>query len=305
MLGKVTGNEKRRAASVGAVCGGGASTAGRIAVWSAVLLSGCGVTMEDVVNPEETLRPKRYFPHEEVNLSPARLEERMAEIDKSFAEPRTPAKVEYSYETSRLSISPENNFGALWRGARACAWLAVNHPERNERKKFADEGVAMGRAAVRRTSNRAEPFYYLSLCLLARLEIGEHPESGDVEEAEVNLKIAQVLDESLDHCGPDRALAELLVRTEDRPLLGVTSARTGLHGVQGAIEHLKAAIQKCGDYGENHLALARAHIALKEHDLARVELDEVMASSSPADRSAEHDRWLREASDLLGDLQGK
>ena len=45
----------------------------------------------------------------------------MKSIDEHYVEPRTPAKVEYSLETALASISRANDFGALWRAARACA----------------------------------------------------------------------------------------------------------------------------------------------------------------------------------------
>ena len=110
------------------------------------LLAGCELfpSLDDVVAPE--------LKYEEANLTPQALDERTKEIDTSYAEPRTPTKVQLSYETSLVSISRVNNYEALWRGARACAWLAFNHPTRSARKEYATKGVEFGRAATKRLS---------------------------------------------------------------------------------------------------------------------------------------------------------
>jgi hypothetical protein len=263
------------------------------------------VEVRDLAPGEQAFDPKGYFPHETTDLSPAMLQARMDEIDKNFEEPRSSAKVAYSYETCRLSISRVNDYGALWRGARACSWLAVNHPDRSQRLKFAEEGAAMGRAAVRKTSTRVESFYYLALCQIALLDLSSYRKKGAVEEIETNLKIAIVLDETFDHCGPHRFFGHLLADTHDSPLLGVTSLKRKAQGVQGALEHMRKATESCPEYGENHLALAQVLIQAEQFDLARAQLEHVIASEVPEDRSAEHETWLEDANELLMDLQGK
>ena len=270
---------------------------------AAVSLTGCGMTLSDFMEPED-LANERRLRYEETDLSTALLAERMKSIDESFEEPRTPAKVAYSLETCRASISRGNDFGALWRGSRACAWLAKHHPSSFARSDYARLGTKMGREAILRGAQRAETFYYLALCLRARMEQGEFFSDGRFEETESRLKMAKALDPTLDNCGPDRHLGELLLSVVPYPLVNATS-QSGSSGVAAALEHLRAARDNCARVGENHLAYARGLAKARRFVEARQEIDQVLASKAPRDYSADHQRWLEEANELLVDLQGK
>jgi hypothetical protein len=268
------------------------------ALMAAALVAGAGcggidafhTDMEDIVEPSR-------LKYEETNLSPSALDDRMREIDASFAEPRTPAKVYLSYETSIQSISKVNGYAALWRGARACVWLAMNHSDRGERKRFAEAGISMGREAVKRSSNIVEPYYYLALSLGVFAELKGTPTRDTVREMRDMIVMAMALDEKYDDCGPHRFLGLLMVKSEGYPLYAVGTPEQGL-------KHLEMAVKECPDYGENHLSYAEA-LKQEGHDaLAREELEKVIASARPKDRSAEHDAWLERANDLLQDLQG-
>jgi tetratricopeptide (TPR) repeat protein len=259
-------------------------------------LAGCGV--EQAVDPEILLDP-HGFSYESADLTPSRLEERMKDIDKAFEEPRSPGSVLLSFEKSRNSISHVNSYAALWRGTRACAWLAMNEPEHSRRKKFALEGISMGNAAARKVSNRAESYYYLALCQQALQDLrGIGFSEGLLQEIEKNLNLAIALDESLDHCGPHRQLGNLQAQVDRYPLLGIG-------GLDEALEHLKKSTEVCPEYGENHLAYAQLLIQAHQYDLARAQLEKVMDSRIPKDRSAEHEGWLTQATELLSNLQGK
>lgn len=287
MLAIRKGSEGGRWALVAIVLLAGASLAG---------LAGCGI--QDAVDPEPILDP-HLLTYERANLTASRLEGRMNEIDKAFEEPRSPGSVLLSYEKSQSSISQVNNYDALWRGTRACAWLAMNEPERSRREKFAQEGIKMGTTAAQKLSNRVESYYYLALCQEALVDLrGITLSAGLLTEIEKNLSLAIALDEAFDHCGPHRQLANLQVRVERFPLFGIG-------GIDDALEHLKKSTEVCPEYGENHLAYAQALAHAEKYDLARTELEEVMSSRIPKDRSSEHEGWLTKANELLIDLQGK
>lgn len=262
-------------------------------------LSGCGVgqNVGEALNPEPALDPYALS-HERHGLTPARLEERMKEIDLNFEEPRTPARVFLSYEISQASISQANNYEALWRGARACAWLGANEPEPARREKFARDGVRMGLEAVRKLSNRVEPYYYLALSQMALLDLSGMFSRQPLNEIDKNLKVAIAIDETFDHCGPHRALGRILLRAEPYPLLAIG-------GLGEAEAHLRKAVGACSEYGENHLTYALVLIEAEKYDLARAELEQVMSSKVPRDRSSEHDAWLNQANELLVKIQGK
>jgi tetratricopeptide (TPR) repeat protein len=268
----------------------------------AAILAGCG--LGTLVEPERALSTRPQTHYETTNLAPRLLEERIQEIDASFTEPRTPAKVALSLETSLASISPINGYAALWRATRACAWLAENHTDPRQRGEYAEQGYGLGASAVEKVSNRVESFYYLARCQMALAEYSRMSRRRSLNEAENNLKIALALDPSFDSCGPDRSLGELLTIAHEDSLATVRS-QDGRRGVRGAVEHLEKATNDCPDYGANRLAYAQALLVAKEYDHARAELEAVLASSTPVDRSGEHDRWLGEANELLIDLVGK
>ncbi len=252
-------------------------------------MPGCGLApdMEDIME-----RPLKY---EVKELTPQALGERMKQIDDNYAEPRTPGKVFLSYETSMDSISPVNGYTALWRGARACAWLAEHVEGKSKRVEHALNGIAMGREAIKKDSARVEPYYYLAMCY-AQLADARRDASKDLlKEMKFRMEFACSIDEKFDSCGPHRFLGTLMAETHEYTLYAI--------GTLGeALKHLKTAVQLCPDYGDNHLAYAKGLIEDGEPEEARAELEKVLACPRPPDRSAEHDEWISEATKMLRDL---
>jgi hypothetical protein len=267
-----------------------------LAVLAAGVAGGCGgidayaPEMDDIVRPSQ-------LKYEETDLTPTALADRMREIDEAYAEPRTPAKVSLSLETSIHSISNVNGYAALWRGARACAWLARNLNDRGQRETFALKGISMGREAARKASTNVESFYYLGLCLGAFAELKGTPPRDIVREMRDMMQMAMALDPKFDYCGPHRFLGLLMIESEAYPLYAVGTAEQGL-------KHLETATRACPDYGENHLVYARALAEEDQPELARAEAEKVLQSAKPKDLTAEHDRWLEEANEILQGLQG-
>jgi hypothetical protein len=245
-------------------------------------------TVDEVVD-----KPLAY---EEAKLGPQALADRMEEIDSSYAEPRTPSKVQYSYETALASISRENGYDALWRGARACAWIGLNDPDRSRRVEYAKKGILMGKEAIRRTSTKVESHYYYALSLGALADTQRNQvDRNFVRQMRDEVVIAKAIDESYDHCGPLRFLGQMMVETDGYHIWQVGSMEQGQ-------ELLKRATELCPDFGENHLAYAKALIKDELPDKARAPLEKVLACPRPKDYSAEHEAWLEEATSLLTDL---
>jgi hypothetical protein len=284
---------------------GGLSLAGLslAAFLAGLTLGGCGGLDLLAPNMEDIVEANRLH-FEETDLAPSVLEGRMKEIDEAYAEPRTSAKVAYSYETCVTSISRVNNYAALWRGARACAWLAENSPDRSKRDEYAMKGIAMGKEAVKRisairqASSRPEPDYYFALCIASWADLHRPPSSETLRRMKDHMSMALAFDEKYDYAGPHRFMGQLMVKTDPYPTYAVGSLKEGL-------EHLKKATLLYPDYGENHLAYAEALKGDGQNDLARAELERVIASVKPQDRSTEHDAWLTRANEMLQDLQGK
>jgi hypothetical protein len=262
------------------------------------VLAAAGCRGIDVLAPQIPEIVGDPFHYEVKNLSAAQLEEGMKAIDLNYQEPRSLAKVNHSYADCLQYISKENDYAALWRGARACAWIALNESlPRSERKKYAMDGVKIGREAVLKTSAKAEPHYYLALCMGAFSDISGSATREWVREIAYHTKMALELDERFDNCGPHRVLGQLMVKTDEYPTYAVGTLEQGLI-------HLQKATVLCPDYGENHLVYAKALRLDNQVDQARAELEKVVASPKPRDRSAEHQAWLEDANRLLTDIQG-
>lgn len=271
------------------------SDAGRLLFLSlfallALLVAGC-VSVEEVIEEK--------YPLDELAqpLSAGALDKRMSLIDEQFGEPRTPASVAHSLETAEGSISPNNDYDALWRGIRACAWLTQNHPDRAEREKFGEKGIRMGKKAINieKLTVRPEPWYYLALCMGAYFDVKGTPDVSSVREMRDHAKMAAALDETFDHCGPHRFLGKLITETADTPGYAQAPFQTGL-------DHLRTAVQLCPDFPENHLFLAEALIEYGKDEEAAQVLDRVLKLGPPPDHLVEHRNWLNRAAELLNEV---
>jgi tetratricopeptide (TPR) repeat protein len=251
-----------------------------------VALSGCGLApeLEDVLNPPN-------LKYEVKSLTPAALDERIRKIDESYSEERSRGRVLTSYELCLDSISPGNGYAALWRGARACYWLAENSPVKSEREEYAIKGIAMGKEAIKKASNLVESHYYLALCYAAVADIRRQANRELLTTMRDRMLMAKSIDEKYDYCGAHRFLGELMVQTDPYPLYAIGSIDEGL-------AHLKKAVELCPEYGENSLAYAKGLHAAELDTQAMEQLDKVLASPRPKDRTVEHQAWLEEAAKL-------
>lgn len=262
-----------------------------------VILAFAGCKEVDGLVELEDMLERNKLKYEPAELSGASLEKRMKEIDDAYAEPRTWAKVSLSLETSLLSISPQNGYAALWRGARACAWLSRNAATRSDKEDYSLLGIAWGKEAIKRDSTRPESYYYLGLSEGLLLEEREYKLPKFLRDMKGNLLMADQIDANLDYCGPKRALGRLLVQARKYPLYPIGDYAQG-------VEYLEAATQDCPTFGENYLALAEALIDGGDYQRARTLLNQMVAMPGPPDHSADHEHWLARASDLLNDLPG-
>lgn len=274
-----------------------ASVAG---VLASIVLAGCTggvalVTIDDVMDPQK-------YRFEEQDLTASKLAKRMKEIDEQYSETRTTKKVELSLETAELSISRANDYAALWRGARACHWLATNaNLPLEEREEYALKGYAMSRRCQEdaSASTQVEPWYYGALNIGAycslRHQAGSIPSSRLLRKAKEWAKVAWVLDETFDYAGPHRFLGKIIVETSGSLTHEIGSFEEGLG-------HLRRAVELSPEYAENHLFLAEALAEDGEDEAAREALEKVLRSRAPPDHSVEHDAWMKEATALLARL---
>ena len=261
-----------------------------------VVAGGCDYVAE-VEAPIEQLERRPVLQYEIAQLVPSALERRMQDVDEHFAEPRTLAGVALSLETAEHSISPENGYAALARGARACAWLAEHSLTAADRKKYALRGMAFGFEAVERASTSVESYYYYAKNLAAFLRIKNYERTDLIRSLHSHLLMARQLDPGFDHCGPDRELAKFYAATRKLTSLGLGS-------LGKAEDLLQSAIDQCSSFGANYLVLAEILIERQDEGRARAVLDQLMDLPNPPDHAVEHQRWLARASELLGELPG-
>jgi len=258
----------------------------------ALTASGCAYNEATAVSGTE--------PKANLNVAPLPvtvLKERIEEIDQSYAEPRTIYRVSHSLGASKDSVSPGNNYQSLWRGVRACSWLALNHENPAEKKKYALEGVYLGREARQKTSVQVEAYYYSAICIGALLETIKEPRSKLLREMKYCLEVAHELDGSHDHGGPARVLGSLIVGASDYDFVGFS-----VGGLEEGIAMLEAACSKAPTFGENWLLLAKALADAEEYQRALTAIEKVFAAEIPADYSVEHKNWLIQAQELKSEI---
>ncbi len=257
------------------------------ALGASVLLSGCFLFQKVVVEP---------FAYQVSGLSPEEIAQNTGEADALYRSPRTPERVEKSYQVALGSISPSNGYSGLWRSARAAAWLADHLPEADLREFYAHQGIAAGREAIRLAPEPAESHYYLALSLGRLSKIKKTPEF--IEEMAREAEKALQIDERFDRAGPHRFLGLLHLRTQDQPFIGFGD-------LDVALEHLERAVELFPGDAENRLAYAEVLIEDEDYEAARKELDAALASKPPGDYEAEHRQWLQEAKELKEKIRGR
>jgi hypothetical protein len=176
------------------------------------LAGGCG-TPVDVMAPDlDTMMNEHHLQYETQDLTAQALEDRIKEIDGYYAEPRSFGKLLTSYETCLKSISAVNDYAALWRGARACAAIALDRNEvRSRRMEYAGKGIGLAREAMRKTSHRVEPYYYHALCLSAVADLRQDATRDQLRRMRDDMMLAKSIGE------PPGARPGLRRRKRDRP----------------------------------------------------------------------------------------
>jgi tetratricopeptide (TPR) repeat protein len=218
------------------------------------------------------------------------------EADRLFAKPRSPDRVEGSYEAAMASISPANGYRGLWQAARAADWLAANLQDKARREHFARQGVAAAREATRLAPDRVESWYYLAQNLGQLSDLRQTPRL--VPEMAQAAERARAIDPKFDRAGPDRFLGLLNLETEGNPIVGYGD-------FDKAVEHFRSAVNLFPDDAENRVAYARALVKDEDYEEARKQLDAALASKPPPGLEEEHGRWLNEARELRAKIEKK
>jgi hypothetical protein len=167
------------------------------------------------------------------------------------------------------------SFEALWRLARAYAWLGDDAASNSALVVYAQKGVDYAQKAVAVDGARVEGQYYLGTTLgqyVYAEKVKGRPMVPQVLEA---AKKAVAANEKYDHAGPVRLLGSLKAQAPEPPM------SVGDH--EEGIKILGKAVQMAGAYPLNHLLYADGLLVAKDLDQAEREYRIVLnAPDSPA-----------------------
>jgi tetratricopeptide (TPR) repeat protein len=147
--------------------------------------------------------------------------------------------------------------------ARAAFERAEFSTNDTERAALAVQGIAACRKLIARDPKSAPGHYYLGLNLgqMARTKLLGALKI--VDEMEREFKTARVLDQQLDHAGPDRCLGLLYY---EAPAIGSVGSRSK------ARKHLERAAELAPDFPPNRLSLAEAYFKWRDKNPLKREL---------------------------------
>jgi hypothetical protein len=239
------------------------------------LTSGASVAATEL--PEEPERLLAYADQETAKDSRLGAENALIAVDKILA-------------------SDPKSHEALWRGARACAWLAQEVTDGPHREAYSQRGMDYAKRAVEAEPKRVEGYYYLgiNIGLYATTKTFGRSLVPKVRDA---AQEAVKADESYDHAGPLRLLGSVFVKAPPWP--------ASIGDVDEGQKHLSRAVQIARDYPENHLLFGDA-LASDDHPSDAIrEYKLVLSAPSQPEWAHRLERWKREAKEGIKKLTKK
>lgn len=261
----------------------------------------CTVLMTGCFGPKirfAQLGPDRILTDAEVE----KVRVMVSEADRLWLDRGTPGSAEKALDTLResLKLAP-HNIQALWRAARACAWVAERVGDAKDKvlqAKLADEGIGYAQRATFVDSDRKQGYYYLALCYAMRADAT--PSNG-LALVPLMVKALKKADEpvggGLDYSGPDRVLGQIYLNAPPWP--------TSVGDVEEAVEKLENACDQNPEFPENQLALGEAYIKTRKYRDARKHLDRVLKAEPAPDWAPELPRLKEKAAKLMEKLPSK
>jgi hypothetical protein len=195
-----------------------------------------------------------------------------------------------------LQLVP-NDYEGLWRGARACAWLADEYTDSGTRGQFADRGVKYAKQAIAANPQRVEGQYYLGLTqgLLATTKtLGGRELVPEVVKA---AKAAAAIDEKFDHAGPLRLLGSVYSKAPPWP--------ASVGDTDEGVKYLNKAVTIAGDFPQNHLLFGDALVADGKLPLGKKEYGILLAAPPAVPYAHRIVRWRKAANDGLQKIERK
>jgi hypothetical protein len=232
--------------------------------------------------------------------APADVDRLLAEAAAAFAHRPDPAAVDRARTLFlAAAAADESRVEALLGAAEAVAWLIEHEADAGRRSALASEGVELGQWCQRRAPAEVACRYRLALAL--GLQARERPRTSadGLERMFALLTEVAATDPGLDHAGPHRVAALVLLRAPGWPF-GPGDPEEGLAAARQAVE-VDAA------YPPNQLVLGEALAATGASDEGRAAWQHAHALAVA--RSAEGDpdaaAWAEEAAEALAAVRVK
>jgi tetratricopeptide (TPR) repeat protein len=175
---------------------------------------------------------------------------------------------------------------------RTAAWL-VEHGARADRKALVDQALQAGELCQQRAPATPPCDYWQAAAL--GVAARERPLSalGNVKELMDLLRRADAKAPALDHAGPARLLAIVLVRAPGWP--------TGPGNPDEALEEAKKAVGRDASYPPNHVALGEALAATGDAEAAKAAYEQAIAAAK-ASSDPDAPGWIAEAEAAISKL---
>jgi hypothetical protein len=181
------------------------------------------------------------------------------------------------------------DYDALWRAARACAWLAEEFTDKKLREQFAYHGTEYAKAATALQPKRVEGQYYLGINvgLSATTKLNPFSARALVTQVRDAAVAAVKLDEHFDHGGPLRLLGSVYAKAPPWP--------SSIGDNDEGKKYLSRAAQLAPDYPENHLLYGDALADDNKLKEAAQEYKQVIDAPTRTEYSHRLERWKRDA----------
>ncbi len=180
---------------------------------------------------------------------------------------------------------------ALAAEAREATHRSEHEPSADVRRALAEKAVDAGQRCVRAAPASAECTYALALALGVQARERPSTATQGLKAMVELLQKANGLDARLDHGGPARVLALVLVRAPGWPL-GPGDPETGLKSARQAAELFP-------DYPPNQLALSEALLAADDQAGSRAAASRGLELARAAAGERDADDWVRAGEALL------
>lgn len=229
---------------------------------------------------------------------PARLREAAAKYEEK-GDPVALEDALVAYD--KLAEIEPNVYDDLWHAARVATELGDQargtDGNKARRKKFALKAKDYAQKAIALDGKRGEGHYYLAIALGLEASTKSVGAFDLLPKMQEQAKLAIAADGKIDHAGPHRLMAALLIMAPPWP--------ASVGDVDEGLQEAKKAVELAGDYPPNRLYLGEALMKNDQRDAARTELQAVLKSPPPPAEEIKHKRWVNEARQMLAELEKK